>query len=96
MKLELLAILHQTDTPLTPHLLGRQWIGKDFFKGANQTWYDLAYSSIWDSEGDNYDNIRATFNYDFDDHMSLLVKTSLLNSAYYNSTSAFFGFDYRF
>ena len=74
----------------------RQWIGKDFFKGANQTWYDLAYSSIWDSEGDNYDNIRATFNYDFDDHMSLLVKTSLLNSAYYNSTSAFFGFDYRF
>ena len=74
----------------------RQWIGKDFFKGANQTWYDLAYSSIWDSEGDNYDNIRATFNYDFDDHTSLLVKTSLLNSAYYNSTSAFFGFDYRF
>jgi tetratricopeptide (TPR) repeat protein len=74
----------------------RQWIGKDFFKGANQTWYDLGYSSIWDSEGDNYDNIRATFNYDFDDHTSLLVKTSLLNSAYYNSTSAFFGFDYRF
>jgi tetratricopeptide (TPR) repeat protein len=74
----------------------RQWIGKDFFKGANQTWYDLAYSSIWDSEGDNYDNIRATFNYDFDDHTSLLVKTSLLNSAYYNSSSAFFGFDYRF
>jgi tetratricopeptide (TPR) repeat protein len=74
----------------------RQWIGKDFFKGANQTWYDLAYSSIWDSEGDNYDNIRATFNYDFDDHTSLLVKASVLNSAYYNSTSSFFGFDYRF
>ncbi|MDE0585865.1 MAG: tetratricopeptide repeat protein [Planctomycetota bacterium] len=74
----------------------RQWIGKDFFKGANQTWYDLSYSSIWDSEGDNYDNLRATFNYDFDDHTSLLVKTSTLTSAYYNSSSAFFGFVYRF
>ncbi|MDP6962985.1 MAG: tetratricopeptide repeat protein [Planctomycetota bacterium] len=74
----------------------RQWIGKDFFKGANQTWYNLAYASIWDSNGGNYDNISATFNYDFDDHMSILVKTTMLNSAYYNSNSAFFGFDYRF
>jgi tetratricopeptide (TPR) repeat protein len=74
----------------------RQWIGKDFFKGANQTWYDISYSSIWDSNGGNYDNIRAKFNYDFDDHMSLLISTSMLNSAYYNSNSAFFGFDYRF
>jgi len=74
----------------------RQWIGKDFFKGANQTWYNLAYASIWDSNGGNYDNISAKFNYDFDDHMSLIISTSMLNSAYYNSNTAFFGFDYRF
>ncbi|MBC8370788.1 MAG: tetratricopeptide repeat protein [Planctomycetes bacterium] len=74
----------------------RQWIGKDFFKGANQTWYDLSYTSIWDSNGGNYDNIRAQFSYDFDDHMSLLITTNMLNSAYYNSSSSFFGFDYRF
>jgi hypothetical protein len=74
----------------------RQWIGKNFFKGANQTWYDISYTSIWDSNGGNYDNIRAKFNYDFDDHTSLLISTNILNSAYYNASSAFFGFDYRF
>ena len=74
----------------------RQWLGTDFFHGANQSFYDIAFSRIWDSDGDSYTNFRASFEYDFDDHVTFVIKTSVLSSAFYNSNQAFFGFDYRF
>jgi hypothetical protein len=66
----------------------KQWLSRDHFKGANQTWYSASYTGIWDSDGDFYNQIHASLHYDYSPSISLEVETGLLTSAFYNTAIA--------
>ncbi len=66
----------------------RQWLSRDHFKGANQTWYDASFTGIWDSDGDFYNQIRAGLHYDYSPDVALEIRTGILNSAFYNTAEA--------
>ena len=65
----------------------KHYLGKEFFKGADQCWYDLQYTASLDSDSEYYNTWRAELNWDIRNWLTLNAQGMLTRSGVYDAES---------
>jgi hypothetical protein len=66
----------------------KHWLSRDYFTHSNQCWYSLQYALGWDNRFNNYNTIRALFNYDVRPWLSVGADAYQILSPVYDATGA--------
>lgn len=64
------------------------WLSRDYFTHSNQCWYSLQYANGWDNHFNNYQTIRALFNFDVRPWLSVAADATQIMSPVYDATIA--------
>ncbi len=66
----------------------RHWLSRDFYKYANQAWYQLGYRTGWDSQFNNYHTFQLLTNLDVRSWLSVGASAFFIASPIYDVHSA--------
>ncbi|QGJ71212.1 Hypothetical protein PBC10988_29160 [Planctomycetales bacterium 10988] len=74
----------------------KQWVSEYFFKGANETWWQIQAGGAWDSDSEFYSLFKASLHHDVTCKFSSEMGMSLNNSQFYENVYAYWWMTYRF